>query len=129
MEKSLRIAPNMISLLERCIRDAGDREFCALLLQHPDGQQEVIRLPNWSEDRFAFFVSTSELRRIERFASRVGAKVLAFIHSHISSLDLSDTDQEYLHHSKYNWVVVIMQDGSIRTKVYEKGMRSLETHI
>ena len=71
-------------VITRAVRDAGGKEICAVLLQDIYGEQQVIRLPNWSIEPNGFFIAKSELQRVERYAEREGHNILAFIHSHIS---------------------------------------------
>ena len=115
----MKLNPFNSDLLTRALEDSGGREICAVVLEDRQGGQEVIRVRNWSRDVDGFFIATSELRRIERYAERQGCKVLAFIHSHSSSLELSDRDRRSLEHSKYPWMVVCLGAFGLQTTFYE----------
>ena len=115
----MQLSPAIIQLLTRALEDSGGREICAVLLENVKGDQAAVRVPNWSRDFDSFFVARSEIKRIERYAERNGYKILAFIHSHRSSLELSDTDRMSLEHSNYPWVIVILSDSGLHTRFYE----------
>ena len=106
-------------VITRAVRDAGGKEICAVLLQDIYGEQQVIRLPNWSIEPNGFFIAKSELQRVERYAEREGHNILAFIHSHISSLRLSKEDRRSFQNSKYPWIVVCIGPSGLKSRFYE----------
>jgi proteasome lid subunit RPN8/RPN11 len=99
--------------------DSGGKEICALLLEDINGEQEIFRLPNWSNVSTAFFVAKSELQIVEHYAEREDKKILAFIHSHHSSPQISQADRRGLKYSKYPWVVVCLGPTGLEVKNYK----------
>jgi proteasome lid subunit RPN8/RPN11 len=114
----MKLKSNAQDLLARALLDARGGELCALLLEDCQRQQEVVRVRNWDRESDSFFVARSEVQRVERYAERKGCKIIAFIHSHRSGLELSDTDRKSLAHSKYPWMVICLGKSGLEVKFY-----------
>lgn len=109
-----------IDTLIRAIRDARGQEICGFVLESSAGQQELFLVSNWAEAPGSFVVEESEVLRIERYAKRHGLHIQAFVHSHMSSLELSKEDEASLRTSDVPWIVVMLDGDKLRFKVFNK---------
>lgn len=98
------------------------REICGFLMSDPEGRQDVFLVHNWSGEGGAFFVSISEFRRAERYACQRSLRIAAFLHSHETSLELSDADRLCFEMSCWPWVVVCLREQELRYRVYPRGV-------
>jgi proteasome lid subunit RPN8/RPN11 len=112
------LATTTKELLKDCIFDACGREICAYLLVDEQGIEEIYRTTNMASDPGSFFICGAEFRRMERYAQREKLKVRAFIHSHVHSLDLSESDVIGLRESGLPWIVVVLAPDGLDFKVH-----------
>jgi proteasome lid subunit RPN8/RPN11 len=109
--------------LSRALRQAGRREICGFLLVDSAGAQEIFLVRNSSWNVGGFTIAALDAERMERYAERHGYRVHALIHSHWSTLELSDVDKHGLATSKLPWLVVMLDGDSIRYRLYDPASR------
>lgn len=103
----------VIDELERALHHAGAREIAGLLLEAPDGSQCIRLAPNIASDSGTVEIPgwwiCSQLQRIERD----GARPIAFFHSHMSTLEPSDTDRVAVRDSPLPWIILLLDNGRL----------------
>ena len=108
-------------VLEHAMLAQRGREVCGFLMSDTEGRQHVFLVRNWSGEGGAFFVSISENRRAERYACQRDLTIAAFLHSHKTSLELSDADRQCFEKSCLPWVVICLRERELRYRVYPRG--------
>ena len=106
------------ALLLAAIREGAPAEVCGFLLADPAGRQQFRRVPNYSEVPGAFLIAPTDYRRVHRDAAERGLKVMAVVHSHSASLDLSEADRRDCRLVGLPFVVVLICDGAIDHRVH-----------
>ena len=114
----MTIKPAVGSLICRSVTEAGGREVCGYLTLDLGMQQAFHRITNRSVEPDNFWISRVDSRRFMKKAARQNLRVLAFLHSHRSSLELSRQDKISLDDSEVPWIVVAVVNGQLFSKVY-----------
>jgi proteasome lid subunit RPN8/RPN11 len=125
----------------RKAREAGNREVCGAILQHPDGSLQLCFADNESKRAHSFLLSPASVQRMQLLAEKAGATIIGSFHSHPSSgpepgkgdLDGASLGSLMMIHSVRSgetklWLV-IWQDGEKRARevslrVYSRRNRS-----
>jgi proteasome lid subunit RPN8/RPN11 len=95
------------------------RELCGYLALDRQGRQEFYPLTNRSDELDRFWISKGDYRRLVLHLARGNFRIVAFIHSHPSSLELSLEDSICLRHSDMPWIIVRIFAGELQSRVYE----------
>jgi proteasome lid subunit RPN8/RPN11 len=112
------LRPAAIVELARAIACARGLEIGGLLLEEPSGAQRIQLAPNLQTEPGSFEAPRWWFdARIGR-CDLHGYRPVAFIHSHGSSLDLSDVDRESLRGSTLPWIVVCVDSGRLAWTVH-----------
>lgn len=114
----IALQPNCRACVESALRRMRGREYCAFLLEGANGTQEIFQVLNVDGLWGSFQVPDSELERVEAHAQRQGMTIVAFIHSHHSSVDMSPADIRSHARSRYPWIVVHAGTHEFRYKTY-----------
>jgi proteasome lid subunit RPN8/RPN11 len=110
----------VIGELERAIGAARGREIAGILLEDAAGEQRVQLAPNLAHEPGAVDVPRFWLDRALRRRDPAGFHAVAFLHSHLSSLDLSETDRGSMRDSSLPWIVLLMRDDRLAWVVHER---------
>jgi len=82
------------------------------------------RLRNYGEQPGVFALDELEVERVRRAAARRGERIVAFVHSHTSSLDLSPPDRRSQLLTRLPWLVVHLDGSELRWRLH-RGARVL----
>jgi proteasome lid subunit RPN8/RPN11 len=104
----------VIRELERALALARGREVAGLLLEDSAGKQRVHLAPNLSDEPGATEVPRWWLERMLRRPDPAGYRPIAFLHSHVSSLDPSETDRASMQGFPLPWIIFRREGGQLR---------------
>jgi proteasome lid subunit RPN8/RPN11 len=124
VDQAMLHSSDVIRELESALALARGRELAGLLLEAPGGKQRIQLAPNIGE------AGTTEVPRwwLDRMLRRrdpSGYRPVAFIHSHVSSLDLSEADRASIQRFPLPWIIIRLEAGRLVCAVYRS--RSLGT--
>lgn len=108
------LCPTVITELERALARARDREIGGVLLQDSAGSQRIRLAPNLLEEPGALEVPGWWLRRMLERRDASGLRPIAFFHSHLSTLDLSDEDRVAMRAAPLPWIILQLDAGVLR---------------
>lgn len=114
----MKLKTKIVTTLKKCLNDSK-HEICAFLLENKSNDQKIIRVRNFSGNPYGFTLPNSELIRIQEHANTTGFKIIAFIHSHFTSLKLSEQDHDSFQYSLYPWIIVKMGKSGLLSKLYK----------
>jgi len=117
-------------LLMQCIRESNGKEICGFLLAK-ENTQEFHLAPNFSSGKFSFFISDLDFVRIKHYALKNNFQIAALVHSHISTLNLSEEDINCLTAADLPWIVVMLgENAELLSKTYHRSefLNSLPGH-
>jgi proteasome lid subunit RPN8/RPN11 len=112
------------ALIAAAIVDSPRSEICGFILRCACGEERFVRVRNLHSG-WRFCVSPGEVERTLRIARTDDCEVLAFVHSHKTSLLLSQADIESLACSEVPWMVVRLRDESLEEVAYEPAFAKL----
>lgn len=115
------LSREQLQVVGRALSASGGREICGYLLLGVDGSAELYLIRNWVMESGSFFVSNSEADRAERHAARRGLRLSAFLHTHFSTLELSQEDAIGLESSTIPWIIVMPGGSGMKQRVYPPG--------
>ncbi len=99
--------------IQRALEDAGTTaEICGFLLQDETGRQAFRQVANLAGPG-EFLVSELDWSRVIRDSEKRGLSVIAFVHSHLSSLDMSEADRRCCNAIDLPFVVVRLRGGTL----------------
>jgi proteasome lid subunit RPN8/RPN11 len=104
---------HVIAELERALRVARGREIAGLLLQDPAGDQRLRLAPNLANEPGAIDVPRWWLERRLRHRDSSVYRPVAFLHSHVSSLELSETDLASMKCFPLPWIIIRIEAGQL----------------
>lgn len=98
----------VVKTISDAILQAQGREICGFLItvRH---QQRFVRLANYGWGTASCVVPAHEVARMQRYMENTGGRIVAFIHSHSSSLSLSMMDEVGVNASDVPWLVVVLR--------------------
>ena len=96
------------------IMAARGLEVAGLLLENSSGEQRIQRAPNLNSEPGNVEIPRWWIERMLARQSFHGFRPVAFFHSHVSSMELSETDRASLHNFPLPWIVLMAQDGQLR---------------
>ena len=114
----MKLNAKVIEELIHALHASNKRELCGFLLGSPKSKQSFIRVSNFGPGPKSFFVPEAEFLRVSKFAETQNMKVIAFIHSHIHSIELSETDLIGMKRTAFPWIIVKLAGSSIVYSVY-----------
>jgi proteasome lid subunit RPN8/RPN11 len=98
------------AVLTRAIIEARGREICGFFVLDSAYRQQFIAVPNRSLlPAHSFSVCNSDRDRVFRGAVRTNSQIMAFVHSHRISLDLSVADQRSFACQDIPWAIVVLR--------------------
>ena len=103
----------VIGALQRAILAARGRDIRGLLLEDPAGEQRIQLAPNLVSEPGAAEVPGWWLERALRRRDPEGFRPVAFFHSHVSSLEPSETDCASMQGSSLPWIVLLVREGQL----------------
>jgi proteasome lid subunit RPN8/RPN11 len=106
MQIDIRILGTAAATLSAAIREARGREICGFITQGRSPDLLFIRLASAISSGWAVAIPGYEVRRLQDFIEDRGERVIAFVHSHAFSTDLSESDRNSLVGSPWPWLVV-----------------------
>ena len=110
--------PAIIAELERALFAARGREIGGLLFEDPAGRQRVYLAPNLSPEPGAFEAPGWWLQRMLQRRDASGFRPIAFLHSHLSTLELSDADRVAMRGLALPWIVLRSEARRLTWAVY-----------
>jgi proteasome lid subunit RPN8/RPN11 len=105
--------------LKRMITTARGLEVAGLLLENPAGEQRIQRAPNLQSEPGHVEIPRWWLDRMLGRQDCAGFRPIAFFHTHVLSLELSETDRASLDNAVLPWIVLMVNDGQIKWAVYD----------
>lgn len=112
------LTPESVHLLTERLNASAGHEVCAFVLRN-DHEELLLFVPNLAEWRYEFALAPDTLERTMLLAQRRGMRVLAFVHSHIGSIALSEADRKAMRRTlKIPWLVVALRDGRLHGALY-----------
>ena len=117
----MNLDENVIAKISLDVQQLRGRELCGYLTLDSHEQQEFYALINRSHDAGSFWVSKGDYQRLARHFARRNLRILAFVHSHSSGLELSREDSICLRASDIPWVIVGIVDGELQSRFYKPG--------
>jgi proteasome lid subunit RPN8/RPN11 len=109
---------SLVRELERAILSARGREIAGLLLEDPAGAQRIELAPNLAAEPGEAEVPAWWLERALRRGGVAGFRAVAFLHSHLTSLELSETDRASMRERSLPWIVLLLREGRLTWAVY-----------
>jgi proteasome lid subunit RPN8/RPN11 len=106
-------SPDVIRELEGALGRARGREIAGLLLEDSTGEQRIRLAPNLLNEPGTIEVPRWWLERMLTREDPPGYRPVAFFHSHVSSLDASDTDLAAIRHFHLPWLILRMDVGRL----------------
>lgn len=103
----------VISELFALITATRGLEVAGLLLENTAGEQRIQRAPNLHSEPGNVEIPRWWIDRMLARQSFPGFWPVAFFHSHVSSVELSETDRVSLHNFPLPWIVLIAKDGQL----------------
>ena len=103
----------VIRELERALAIAGACEIAGLLFEDSAGKQRIQLAPNLLSEPGAFEVPRWWLERMLRRRDSSGYRPIAFLHSHVSSLEPSETDRASMQGFPLPWIILRLQAGQL----------------
>jgi proteasome lid subunit RPN8/RPN11 len=116
-------SPDVIRDLERALAQARGREIAGLLLDGPSGKQRIQLAPNLLSEPGVVEVPRWWMARMLRRRYTSDFRPVAFFHSHISSLQPSETDRASMRRSPLPWLIVRIQADRLTWTVLTSGSR------
>jgi proteasome lid subunit RPN8/RPN11 len=104
---------HVIAELERALRLARGREIAGLLLEDPAGDQRLRLAPNLVSEPGAIEVPRWWLERMLRRREPSEYRPVAFLHSHVSSLEPSETDRSSMQRFPLPWIILRIEAGQL----------------
>lgn len=104
----------------RLIRAARGLEVAGLLLENSAGEQRIQRAPNLHSEPGNVEVPRWWFDRMLARQDCSGFRPVAFFHSHVSSLELSETDRASMSTLSLPWIVLMMRSGQLSWAVYQE---------
>jgi proteasome lid subunit RPN8/RPN11 len=118
MDNSFELPEKLLSELTEALNDSHNKELCGFLLKNNTGELEFIRMANWADGLNEFFIAKSQYESIKLYSYRMKKELFAFLHSHISSLDMSSTDRDSFFLGDIDWIVIRLGPMGIEVKKY-----------
>lgn len=110
--------------LRQALEESGREEVVGFLLAvEEDAPAWFWRLRNYGEQPGVFALDELEVGRVIRTAARRGERIVAFVHSHTSSLDLSPTDRRRQPLTNLPWLVVRLDGSEVRWRLHRETER------
>jgi proteasome lid subunit RPN8/RPN11 len=103
----------VIDELERALRSVGAREIAGIVFETPDGDQRVRLGPNLATEPGAVEIPGWWLTAMLQHTDQDGARPVAFFHSHLSTLEHSDTDRAAMSASPLPWIILRLEGGRL----------------
>lgn len=97
---------HVLAELKRALLQAGRREIGGLLLENSSGDQRIHLAPNLASDPGALEVPGWWLARMLDRPHASGFRPVAFLHSHLTTLEPSDTDLHSMKRSALPWIIL-----------------------
>ncbi|MET0533454.1 MAG: hypothetical protein ABW171_04450, partial [Steroidobacter sp.] len=113
--KCMLRSPRVIGELERALANTGEHEIAGLLLEDATGEQRFQRAPNLCTEPCTIEVPRWWLERRLRCGSV--HRPIAFVHSHVTSLEPSDADRASLQNFPLPWIIVRLHAGKLEWAV------------
>ena len=113
-DRELLHSSHVIAELERAVRLARGREIAGLLLEDPAGDQLLRLAPNLLNEPGQIEVPGWWLERMLHRRDPSEYRPVAFLHSHVSSLDLSETDRASIQGFPLPWIVLRIDTDGLR---------------
>ena len=117
----MNLDENVIAKISLDVQQLRGRELCGYLTLDSHEQQEFYALINRSHDAGSFWASNGRISDVGAPFSSTQLRILAFVHSHSSGLELSREDSICLRASDIPWVIVGIVDGELQSRFYKPG--------
>ena len=95
------------------IMAARGLEVAGLLLENSSGEQRIQRAPNLNSEPGNVEIPRWWIDKMLARQSFHGFHPVAFFHSHVSSMELGETDRASLHNFPLPWIVLMTKDGQL----------------
>jgi proteasome lid subunit RPN8/RPN11 len=113
MPRDLILSRSAINELFALTKVARGLEVAGLLLENAAGEQRIQRAPNLHSEPGNIEIPRWWIDRMLVRQSPPGFRPVAFFHSHVSSLELSETDRASLDNFPLPWIVLMVKDGQL----------------
>lgn len=112
------LSATLIDELGRAILAARGHEIAGILLEDPAGEQRILLAPNLLSEPGAGEIPRWWLDRNLRRRDPAGLRPIAFFHSHVSSLEPSETDCVSMRGFSLPWIVLLVREGQLAWSVH-----------
>jgi proteasome lid subunit RPN8/RPN11 len=109
MDADYELSGQLQTTMSRMLRQSA-RELCGFLLRRADNSQGFAVARNLAHGPSVFLIPEREIARNYRNAERNGDNVIAFVHSHSSSLELSTADGRAMRRMRIPWIIVALEE-------------------
>lgn len=116
----------VIAELERALTWAGDREIAGFLFEDSSGCQLIRLAPNLLDEPCAVETPGWWLDRMLRRVDPSGFRPIAWFHSHLTTLDLSEADRVAMHDFPLPWIVLLLTHGRLTWASYRSSGTRVE---
>jgi len=128
-KRALRLNPASLALVVAWQRAAGSHEVCALCAVDHAGRQRLLQLTNHAELTGAFEVSRSDSDAVRAAATRLGLKIVAFVHTHPHhGPDMSPRDAQSFDRDTLPWIIVGDVATLPRQRAYARPLADVVVH-
>jgi proteasome lid subunit RPN8/RPN11 len=100
------------------LNDSSGLELCGFILKDGGGKQSLRRVANMAGTAGAFLISALDWRRTLRYAKAEGLEILAVVHSHSSSTEMSEVDRKHCDNLGLPFVIVRVHGDKLDYRVY-----------
>jgi proteasome lid subunit RPN8/RPN11 len=105
--------------LKQALRESGEIEVTGFLVADPGASGAWFwRLRNYGDQPGTFALDPGEVSRVRRAAARRGQTIVAFVHSHVSSLARSQVDRASQALTDLPWVIVRLDRDRLQTRTH-----------
>jgi len=111
MSRNPILSRSAINELFALSKIASGHEVAGLLLENAAGEQRIERAPNLHSELGHVEIPGWWIDRMLVRQSYPGFQPVALFHSHVSSLELSETDRVSLNKFPLPWIVLMVKDG------------------
>jgi len=122
------LAQPVVGELLCMIAAAHGLEVAGLLMENDDGEQRIQRAPNLHNEPGNVEIPRWWFDRMLARRDRSGFRPVAFFHSHLSSLELSELDRTSLRNFPLPWIVLLARDGELSWAVHESDKTTEGVH-
>jgi proteasome lid subunit RPN8/RPN11 len=112
--------PEVIDELVQLIKAARGLEVAGLVLEDCAGGQRIQRAPNLHTEPGNVEIPRWWFDRMLTRQDGSGFHPIAFFHSHVSSLELSEIDRATMRRLPLPWIVLLLKDDRLIWSVYDR---------